>query len=61
MMANNDIYDTTKQQEKDAKIQTFLNDLAKKTQDDFIQSVADRFNELSTAAHDRKHWKGSEK
>jgi len=61
MMANNDIYDTTKQREEDEKMQTFLNDLAKKTKDNFIQSVADRFNELSTAAHNRKHWTGSEK
>jgi len=56
----NDIYDTTEIRQTDGEMEIFLHDLARKENSDFIRRVADRFAELTKAAHNRKHWTGHE-
>jgi hypothetical protein len=55
-----DIYDTTEIRRIDSKMEIFLHDLARREDNEFIQRIANRFTTLSTKAHSRKHWTGSE-
>tara|TARA_B110000977_G_scaffold2814_1_gene3851 strand:+ start:1927 stop:2127 length:201 start_codon:yes stop_codon:yes gene_type:complete len=55
-----DMYDTTEVREVDGEMEIFLHDLARKENSPFIRKIADRFATLSTKAHNRKHWTGSE-
>jgi len=41
-------------------MEIFLHDLARKENSDFIRKIADRFAELTSTAHNRKHWTGHE-
>jgi hypothetical protein len=54
------IHDTTEVRETDGEMEIFLHDLARKENSDFIRKIADRFAELASTAHNRKHWTGHE-
>jgi len=54
------IHDTTEVRETDGEMEIFLHDLARKENSDFIRKIADRFAELTSTAHNRKHWTGHE-
>ncbi len=55
-----DTYDTTEIRRIDSKMETFLYELARREDSDFIMKIAKRFSILSAKAHTRKHWTGSE-
>ncbi len=60
----NDIYDTADIIASDTSMLVFLRVLADEESDnttsEYISRIADRFEKLSSSAHNRKHWTGHE-
>jgi len=55
----NDIYDTSKAIKEDTLMLAFLRNKAY-DEGEFVSRIADRFEKLTSAAHNRKHWTGHE-
>ena len=57
----NDIYDTAEAIKEDTLMLAFLRNLEPYFDEgEFVSRIADRFEKLTSAAHNRKHWTGSE-
>jgi hypothetical protein len=44
----------------DQDMESFLHDMANKSDDEFVMRLAERFSKLTRKAHDRLHWTGAE-
>jgi hypothetical protein len=56
----NDIYDTTDIIKEDTLMESHLHNLASQSEGELMSKIAERFSKLTRAAHNRKHWTGSE-
>ena len=56
----NDIYDTADTIKQDTLWLARLRNLADKFGDEELCQIADRFESITTTAHNRKHWTGHE-
>lgn len=55
-----DIYDTSEVREQDAGYLARLRQIAFEFDDYELRQIADRFESLTSTAHNRKHWTGHE-
>lgn len=52
--------DLAKIRKDDQDMESFLHDMANKSDDEFVMRLAERFSKLTRKAHDRLHWTGAE-
>ena len=55
-----DIYDTSEVRKQDAGYLARLRQIALEFDDYELRQIADRFESLTSTAHNRKHWTGHE-
>lgn len=60
MMKNASKEDIAKIRKEDNDMESFLHNMASKSDDEFVMKLAERFSKLTRKAHDRLHWTGAE-